>query len=200
MAGEINLTRMGKPRAKSKGKAPQVTVQLVNKVCDEIAQGVTLTEICARPGMPAIHQFYKAVNRSSSLRSRLACAREDAAERLADELKAIADEGHNDYMERTRPNGQKVEVLNDEHVRRSDLRIRTRQWLLSKMMPDRWGDRVQTQLTGAGGGPVQVEHSLSASMLANLARLRERLPASVQGAMPVSGVAVIASKGRKQGA
>lgn len=181
-----SLTKINNATVKRKGKAAPVSAQLVNKICDEIARGVTLTEICSRPGMPPVHQFYKAVNSSSVLRSRLACAREDAAELLADELRAIADDQSGDWTERVRPNGTTVRALDDEHVRRSDLRIRTRQWLLSKMLPDRWGDRVQTQVTGAGGGPVQVEHSLSSSMIANLAKLRERLPAT---AVPATGVA-----------
>ena len=200
MESKKTLTRADQDKPKSKGKRGQVSIDLVNKVCDEIAQGVTLTEICRRPGMPDIQAVNRAINRSSVLRDRLARARATAAEVMADEIAEIADDGSNDYLERTYRDGRVEVKLNDEHVRRSQLRIQTRQWLLSKLLPDRYGDRVQTQLTGAGGGPVQVEHSLSASMLANLARLRERLPASVQGAMPVSGVAVIASKGRKQGA
>jgi hypothetical protein len=129
--------------------------------------------------MPAVHAFYSAINRNSILRSSLARAREAAAELMADEITAIADAKGDDYIDRIRPNGKVVRALDDEHVRRSDLRIRTRQWLLSKMLPDRWGDRVQAQLTGSNGGPIQVEHSLSTSMLANLARLRERLPAAL---------------------
>ena len=61
-------------------------------------------------------------------------------------------------------------------IRRSQLRIATRQWLLSRMQPERWGDRVQQTITGAAGGPVQVENSISARLLASLDQLRARLP------------------------
>ena len=163
-------------RTESRDKRQPVSVAIVNRICDEIAMGATLTEICARTGMPPVHQFYRAVNQTSALRSRLARAREDAAERMADEIRAIADDTSEDWTLRTRPNGQVVPALNDEHVRRSQLRIQTRQWLLSKMMPARFGDRVETQLSGPGGGPVLVEASISARMLASLDQLRARLP------------------------
>ena len=131
-------TKTAVVRIKGRNKRRRVSAALVNKICDEIAKGITLTEICARPGMPSVSLFYKVVNQSSSLRERLARARVDAAELLADELLAIADNGSNDTMTRVK-GGQKVEVLNNENVRRAEIRIATRQWLLAKMAPARWG-------------------------------------------------------------
>ena len=43
-----------------------------------------------------------------------------------------------------------------EHRR---LQVDTRKWLLAKLMPHRFGDRVETQVTGSNGGPIQVELS-----------------------------------------
>ena len=179
MASEDKPTKTKTIAGKAKAKPAPVTVQLVNKVCDEIAQGVTLTEICKREGMPNIQAVNRFVNRSGILRDRLARARATAAEVMADELAEIADDGSNDYVDRLQRDGSMFPTFRDEHVRRSQLRIQTRQWLLSKMLPDRYGDRVATQVTGPGGGPVQVEHSISPAMLANLANLRARLPAAL---------------------
>jgi hypothetical protein len=50
-------------------------------------------------------------------------------------------------MERTRKNGSVEAVLNREHVARSELRINTRKWLLSKMLPKKFGDRVEHALS-----------------------------------------------------
>jgi hypothetical protein len=35
--------------------------------------------------------------------------------------------------------------------------VDTRKWLLSKMLPKVYGDKLQAELTGANGGPVQHE-------------------------------------------
>ena len=39
---------------------------------------------------------------------------------------------------------------------RDRLRVDTRKWLLSKMLPKVYGDKNTTELTGPGGGPVQI--------------------------------------------
>lgn len=44
---------------------------------------------------------------------------------------------------------------------------------LSRLFPDRWGD--QLAITGAGGGPVQVEHSVREDLLGRLASMHTRL-------------------------
>ncbi len=49
--------------------------------------------------------------------------------------------------------------LNGEHVQRSRLRVDTRKWILSKLAPKRYGDKLQH--TGDGGGPIRVRPDLS---------------------------------------
>ncbi len=45
--------------------------------------------------------------------------------------------------------------LNSENIQRSRVRIDTRKWLLSKMLPRIYGDKSEVALTGPNGGPVQ---------------------------------------------
>ena len=45
--------------------------------------------------------------------------------------------------------------LNGEHIQRSRVRIDTRKWLLSKMLPKVYGDKAEVAVTGADRGPVQ---------------------------------------------
>jgi hypothetical protein len=45
--------------------------------------------------------------------------------------------------------------LNGENIQRSRVRIDTRKWLLSKMLPKVYGDKSEVAVTGANGGPVQ---------------------------------------------
>jgi hypothetical protein len=44
---------------------------------------------------------------------------------------------------------------NGEHIQRSRVRIDTRKWLLSKMLPKVYGDKTEVAVTGADRGPVQ---------------------------------------------
>ena len=69
---------------------------------------------------------------------------------MAEELMDIADNGSNDLMERLGKEGQVLPgyQLNGEHVQRSKLRVETRKWLLTKLMPDRFGEKQETKVTG----------------------------------------------------
>jgi Bacteriophage Sf6, terminase small subunit-like len=81
-------------------------------------------------------------------------AKQRQADRFAEELLEIADEGRNDWIERELPGGSTLRVADHEHIQRSRLRVDTRKWLMSKMLPKKYGDSVA--LTGAEGGPLVV--------------------------------------------
>lgn len=76
-------------------------------------------------------------------------ARIERADGIFDEMIDIADDGRNDYMEKV-IGGETVEVVNKEHIQRSRVRIDTRKWILSRMNPKRYGDKVQTDVTTNG--------------------------------------------------
>lgn len=79
---------------------------------------------------------------------------------MADEILEISDDGSNDWMERLGKEGEPAGwQLNGEHVQRSRLRVDTRKWILSKLAPKRYGDKLQH--TGDGGGPIRVRPDLS---------------------------------------
>lgn len=175
--------------SKRKGAKPEVSARLVNAIIARVSAGETLTAICRDAGMPSYARVIGRINQSSDCRAAYAHAREVRNERMADELLDIAEDGTNDYVEKQGRNGTVV-ALNEEHVRRSQLRIDTRKWLLSKLLPARFGERVEH--TGAGGGAIQVEHGMSAKMLESLSLLRARLPAMVVAPAPID---VTPSKG-----
>lgn len=69
------------------------------------------------------------------------------AELLADELLSIADDGRNDTYEVTE--GEEKSIRTDHDViNRSRLRVDTRKWYLSKVLPKIYGDKVDMNLTG----------------------------------------------------
>jgi hypothetical protein len=82
-------------------------------------------------------------------------AREIQAHTLADELLEISDDGSNDWMERKGKDERGGWELNGENIQRSRVRIDTRKWLLSKMLPKVYGDKTEVAVTGANGGPLQ---------------------------------------------
>lgn len=180
-------------KGKGKKKRDPITLTLVNSIIRRVSEGETLAQICRDDGMPPESTVRSRINLSSSLLAAYARAREERAERMADEIIEIADDGRNDYVQREgKKPGSVVIAFDDEHVRRSQLRIDTRKFLLARVLPHKYGERVQH--TGEGGGPIAIEHSLSAPMLANLQRLRDKLPSlptlSTAGAVDAAVVSV----------
>lgn len=86
-------------------------------------------------------------------RDQYAGAREAQADYYAEEILEIADDGSNDWMERKRGD-ETIEVENHEVLNRSRLRVDTRKWLMARMSPKKYGDK----LTHAGDpeNPVQM--------------------------------------------
>jgi hypothetical protein len=66
----------------------------------------------------------------------------------ADELLEIADDASNDWKDVETQSGRVVRVLDHEHVKRSEVRIRTRMWLMQRYAPKVFGERLT--LTDAG--------------------------------------------------
>jgi tyrosyl-tRNA synthetase len=73
-------------------------------------------------------------------------AREAQAHALADDLLEIADDGRNDWMAKNDGENAAYE-LNGEHVQRSRLRLDTRKWLASKILPKVYGEKITQEVT-----------------------------------------------------
>ncbi len=90
----------------------------------------------------------KAASRRRSFYGRCSQNR-SLAMRWADEALEIADDGSNDWMKRQGEDGEVHVIYDHEHIQRSRLRVDTRKWLLSKVLPKVYGDKPQH--TGDGG-------------------------------------------------
>jgi len=95
--------------------------------------------ICEMAGMP-----------SRSTVSRWAAARPDFAEQCARAREALAD-FELDRLKRI------AEECTEENVNSTRVKLNHYQWRLMKIAPRRYGDRVQTEITGPNGGPMQVQ-------------------------------------------
>lgn len=109
--------------------------------------------------MPCTTTVMKWARELPEFAQQYAQAREALLEHWAEEITEIADDGSNDWMERRKQEGEESAgwTANGEHINRSRLRVDTRKWLLSKLAPRKYGDRVMTEVSGPDGGPIQTE-------------------------------------------
>ena len=143
--------------------------ELAQEICRHIADCVSLRAIAAMEGMPttATIMSWLADSSKPEFLEQYARAREAQAEKMAEDILAIADEECT--MVRADKHGTKdddgegntVVVFDATAVARNKLRVDARRWLASKMAPKKYGDKVQAELTGAGGGAIQVASTVT---------------------------------------
>jgi len=136
------------------GRPSTITQDKFDEICLKLGEGISLRRICEEDGMPKTDTFMRWAQSNDLLWGQYTKARETAADRIFDELMDISDDGTNDWMIREDPKNPGY-AHNGESVARSRLRIDTRKWYLSKLMPKRFGDRQYNELTGKDGESLQ---------------------------------------------
>jgi hypothetical protein len=141
------------------GRRSVYTEEAADEICRRIADGETLPEICRDEHMPPRQTVlqWDADNREG-FASRYARARDRQIEHWADELLSISDDANNDWMERNDKGGDGWQI-NGEHIQRSRLRSDNRKWLLSKLKPGKYGDRLA--VGGDADNPIKVYHRVA---------------------------------------
>lgn len=130
------------------GRPTKLTQKLGDAICEQLAEGISLRTICLDPKMPDKSQVFRWLNdaRYADFRDQYTRAKEAAADAMAEDIIDIAEDGSNDWMEKRY--GDRVEtVVNHEALGRSQLRIETRKWLMSKIMPKKYSERFQVDST-----------------------------------------------------
>lgn len=138
------------------GRPTDYCDSIADEICERLSDGESLKNICSSEEMPTRSTVYRWMSLHEEFSDMYARAREQQAETLADEIIAIADDGSNDWMEKLGNEGEVIGwQLNGEHVQRSRLRVDTRKWAASKLMPKKYGDKISQEVTGKDGGPIE---------------------------------------------
>ena len=93
--------------------------------------------------------FENVLNSSEEKKAQYARARDKRADKIFEEILEIADDSSKDTI--ITDNGI---VLNNEFVQRSRLKIDARKWYLSKMLPKKYGDKVENTIVGDNDKPI----------------------------------------------
>lgn len=127
---------------------------LCEAILKRVAGGESLRSVCADEDMPALTTANDWLH-SEEYGEHYARAREQRAEAMFEEILAISDDGSNDYIVDPETG---LERLNSEHVQRSRLRVDSRKWMLGKMQPKTYGDKLDVEHKGAVNVVIAPEH------------------------------------------
>lgn len=129
------------------GRPTKHTLELADLICRDIASGMSMKRACAgkdRPDMSTIFRWIHSDREGFCKEYENAC--KERSEAHAEEILDIAD----DSAEDKDADGK---VRNDT-VQRARLRVDTRKWLMSKLVPKKYGDKIQH--SGDEDNPVNV--------------------------------------------
>ena len=118
--------------------------KIFNYVCSEIEKGKALRNVLKDENMPSTSTFYQWLDNDEVKAKQYARATEVRADIIFDDILTIADENTND----TSINENGIEVVNNDVIQRSRLRIDARKWVLSKLNPKKFGDKTDITTNG----------------------------------------------------
>lgn len=124
------------------GRPSKYTPQLGERICAEIAAGRSVRAICEDEWCPVSSTIFYWLAGNKQFSEQYAQAREQQAELFAEQIIEIADDARNDFMERETEKGAIV-LCDHENINRSRLRVDARKWVVSKILPKKYGDSVK---------------------------------------------------------
>ncbi len=138
--------------------------------------GETLRSICADKEMPNEDTVYGWLLKPDHLFSEpYAHARQVRAARMLDEILEISDDARKDYLTNSKTGEKRVDR---ECLERSRLKVDTRKWIMAKVLPKLYGDRLS--VSGPDGGAIQVQYSASPELIAAMQSVYGRLPGQAE--------------------
>jgi hypothetical protein len=127
-------------KVKKTGRPSKYTEDLALEICKRIAEGESLLKICKDDHVPhrATISTWLVDGKHESFHDKYKRAVDVRTDNMFDELVNIADDDSGD-VKITQSGEAKMD---SEYVARSRIRIDTRKWYLSKVMPKKYGDKL----------------------------------------------------------
>lgn len=122
--------------------------EVADTICSLIAEGQSLRSICSSDDMPDKSTVFRWLAQHAAFRDQYTHSRAMQADAMAEDILDIADDGTNDYITKSNADGSTYEAVNSEHIQRSRLRVDARKWLMSKMAPKKYGEKLDLNVEG----------------------------------------------------
>ncbi len=135
------MSEAGQRRGRPSLYAPEVVADL----CEHLAAGGLLIEWCRQDGRPGVSTVYRWMEAHPDFREAYARARETGLHVMAEEVISISDDSSADTI--TDDDGKAKP--DHEWIARARLRVDSRKWLASKLLPKVYGDRQQLDVNDA---------------------------------------------------
>lgn len=117
--------------------------EVFEKIILEIENGKSLNQLFKEDWTPSSQTFYIWLEKDEAKSKRYARACEVRADTIFEQILEIADDSSQDTIIVPIGEGIEVEKLNPEFVQRSRLRVDARKWVVAKLNPKKYGDKIE---------------------------------------------------------
>ena len=155
------------------GRPTSFTPEIAEEICERLSKGESLRTICESdaqtgdgwmPGETTVRRWLAGdEDWNEEFRRQYAQAREAQADHMFDRAWTIA--------QNAKP----------EDVQVARLQVDTIKWQTGKLAPKKYGDKVTAEITGANGGPVEVNDSFAAAKIAAILEAAAQRKAKEEG-------------------
>jgi len=121
---------------------------IITDICNRVIDETISFNKAVKDSQISYVTFFQWLSKSDKLKELYNYACEIRSDILFDEMIDIADDGSNDFMKKLMGETE-IEILNSEHIQRSRLRVDTRKWILAKMQPKKYGDKISQEISGS---------------------------------------------------
>lgn len=135
------------------GRPSTFSDDIAESICERLAGGESLLSICASDPMPPQSVVFQWLSKQPQFAENYARARQFWADAEFERIMSIADTPQVGIKTETDAKGG-VKTIEGDMIEHRRLQVDTRKWALARMSPRKYGDRIQAELTGQGGGPI----------------------------------------------
>lgn len=130
----------GKKVRKKQRPSVTLTLDLMETICDRIADGEATYRVLQSPGMPDDGGFFRQMRQREDLAALYREAVDRRGEKFADEITELCDQARHGTH---------------EEIQALKLMVNTRQWIVSRLLPKKYGDKVV--LAGDNANPLTMQ-------------------------------------------
>jgi hypothetical protein len=117
------------------------TPELADRICELVETGTPLSRVCKMEGFPTAGTVYRWLRVYPEFEENYSRSKRTQLEMLAEEMLEIADDESQDRGNSTKVNRDRV-------------KIDTRKFLLERLLPEKFGNKMRNEISGPNGGPV----------------------------------------------
>lgn len=135
------------------------TPSCLDEIFQRISSGESLTQICKDEHMPNYRTVWDWIYKDPEVRQRYDDAKRAQMEFFTEQILDIADNAETDIMKAYDKSGRQVPMVNYENIKRSELRVKARMWMMERIKASKFNEKVIAESQAAErivqGGPVQ---------------------------------------------